>query len=255
MEQPAPFVLQTSLDDFYVSYQVNAYTDRASAMAVIQSGLHEQIQEKFNAAGVEIMSQHYLGLRDGNAVTIPESQRPKGYEAPSFRVKRPPTYSPSRWIERVSLPVESIADIGCFGVQEEGSNEVAVRADGLHRFVNCLVEIFVGLDRLAAEETFEVSPDVLIRVHVRGVARKVVNAKPRSRQDESAGGGGDVGRVLVENQIDGAANVVKKGFEELDEPRAVSVPLKQRNQRRPRGLMAEMTLTLRRWPLTRTTGR
>jgi small-conductance mechanosensitive channel len=30
LTEPAPFVLQTSLDDFYVSYQLNAYTREAS---------------------------------------------------------------------------------------------------------------------------------------------------------------------------------------------------------------------------------
>jgi len=86
MEKPAPFVLQTSLDDFYVSYQINAYTDKPSIMARTYSELHQNIQEKFNEGGVEIMSPHYATLRDGNMTTIPESYLPKSYRAPSFRV-------------------------------------------------------------------------------------------------------------------------------------------------------------------------
>ncbi len=35
LAEPVPFVLQTSLDDFYVSYEINAYTDHPSQMAVI----------------------------------------------------------------------------------------------------------------------------------------------------------------------------------------------------------------------------
>jgi small-conductance mechanosensitive channel len=68
---PIPFVLQTSLDDFYVSYQINAYTKKPNQQARIYSNLHAQIQEKFNEAGVEIMSPHYNAIRDGNASTIP----------------------------------------------------------------------------------------------------------------------------------------------------------------------------------------
>jgi small-conductance mechanosensitive channel len=70
---PIPFVLQTSLDDFYVSYQINAYTKKPNHQAGIYSNLHAQIQEKFNEAGVEIMSPHYNAIRDGNASTIPSN--------------------------------------------------------------------------------------------------------------------------------------------------------------------------------------
>lgn len=87
LEQPKPFVLQTSLDDFYVSYQINAYTDKPSIMARTYSLLHQNIQEKFNEGGVEIMSPHYSSLRDGNQTTIPESYLPDSYIPPSFRVK------------------------------------------------------------------------------------------------------------------------------------------------------------------------
>lgn len=88
--EPAPFVLQTSLDDFYVSYQLNAYTSHAKGMARIYSELHANIQDAFNAAGVEIMSPHYKALRDGNQVTVPAENLPKSYVAPSFRVQSTP---------------------------------------------------------------------------------------------------------------------------------------------------------------------
>ncbi len=90
-KEPRPFVLQTSLDDFYVSYELNAYTDEPNAMAVIYSRLHQSIQDCFNQAGVEIMSPHYGALRDGNEVTIPAAQRPPGYRAPGFRVTQTPS--------------------------------------------------------------------------------------------------------------------------------------------------------------------
>lgn len=86
LKEPKPFVYQTSLDDFYVSYELNAYTDKPSQMARIYSNLHQNIQDSFNDAGVEIMSPHYSSMRDGNPIAIPEEYLPKSYQAPAFRV-------------------------------------------------------------------------------------------------------------------------------------------------------------------------
>ncbi len=85
--EPKPFVLQTSLDDFYVSYQINAYTESAATAAKIYSELHANIQDAFNEAGVEILSPHYRAARDGNMVTIPASYLPEDYKVPSFNVR------------------------------------------------------------------------------------------------------------------------------------------------------------------------
>jgi small-conductance mechanosensitive channel len=87
LKEPKPFVLQTSLDDFYVSYELNAFTDQPTYMARIYSDLHQNIQDKFNEAGVEIMSPHYGAMRDGNSIAIPADYVPKTYQAPSFRVQ------------------------------------------------------------------------------------------------------------------------------------------------------------------------
>ena len=88
LNAPAPFVLQTSLDDFYVSYQLNAYTKNPSDQARIYSELHQHIQDSFNEAGIEIMSPHYRAMRDGNMTTIPEDYLPKDYSSPSFSVSQ-----------------------------------------------------------------------------------------------------------------------------------------------------------------------
>ncbi len=88
LELPAPFVLQTSLDDFFVNYELNAYSDKPSVMARTYSELHQNIQDKFNEAGVEIMSPHYSQLRDGNQTAIPGEYLPENYKSPSFRVSR-----------------------------------------------------------------------------------------------------------------------------------------------------------------------
>jgi small-conductance mechanosensitive channel len=70
-ENKKPFVLQKSLDDFYVSYEINAYTTETNRLAVIYSELHQNIQEKFREASIEILSPHYKAERDGNASTVP----------------------------------------------------------------------------------------------------------------------------------------------------------------------------------------
>lgn len=62
---PKPFVLQTSLDDYYISYQVNAYTKEANKQATIYSNLLENIQDEFKQVGIEIMSPSYHVVRDG----------------------------------------------------------------------------------------------------------------------------------------------------------------------------------------------
>ena len=87
LKEPAPFVWQTALNDFYVTYEINAYTDTPRDMPDIYAALHARIQDTFFAAGVEIMSPHFTAVRDGNGVAIPESFRPKGYRPPAFRVE------------------------------------------------------------------------------------------------------------------------------------------------------------------------
>ena len=87
LKEPAPFVLQTSLDNFYISYQLNAYTNQPNLMVIIYSELHQNIQDKCNEAGIEILSPSYTSLRDGNTTTIPENYLPSDYAAPPFRVQ------------------------------------------------------------------------------------------------------------------------------------------------------------------------
>jgi small-conductance mechanosensitive channel len=86
LREPRPFVWQTALSDFYVQYEINAYTAEANRMPEIYAELNANIQDKFNEGDVEIMSPHYTSLRDGNQVTIPEAHLPENYVAPVFRV-------------------------------------------------------------------------------------------------------------------------------------------------------------------------
>jgi small-conductance mechanosensitive channel len=93
LADPAPFVLQTSLDDFFVSYQINASTDSPDRMAQTYSTLHQNIQDAFSRAGVEIMSPHYRALRDGNRVAIPRDDTPPADRDAAFRVQASVTTS------------------------------------------------------------------------------------------------------------------------------------------------------------------
>ncbi|QNM94704.1 mechanosensitive ion channel family protein [Chitinimonas koreensis] len=59
MASPQPFVLQTELQDFYVRYELNAYTDRPERLPFVLSALNANVQDTFNRHGVQIMSPHY----------------------------------------------------------------------------------------------------------------------------------------------------------------------------------------------------
>jgi small-conductance mechanosensitive channel len=87
LHDPPPFVLQTALNDFYVAYELNAYTAEPKNMQNIYSVLHQNIQDMFNEAGVEINSPHYTSLRDGNQTTIPENYLPDNYKSPVFEIQ------------------------------------------------------------------------------------------------------------------------------------------------------------------------
>lgn len=82
-KEPAPFVLQTSLDDNYVAYELNAFTCNVGLRPRIYSELHANILDAFHTAGVEITSPHYRAIRDGNepamaqVVKPPETAGPK----------------------------------------------------------------------------------------------------------------------------------------------------------------------------------
>jgi small-conductance mechanosensitive channel len=55
-----PFVLQSKLGDFYVSYDLIARLENPIDRPQVLSALHGNIQDAFNAAGVQIMSPHFM---------------------------------------------------------------------------------------------------------------------------------------------------------------------------------------------------
>lgn len=62
--EPPPHVLQTALSDFYVQYSLRVRLRNQLRRAAVLSALHANIQDIFNAHGVQIMSPHYLSDPD-----------------------------------------------------------------------------------------------------------------------------------------------------------------------------------------------
>ena len=69
---PRPYVLQTALNDFHATYQVNVYTDQPLLSAQVYSDLHQNIQDTLHDGGVEILSPRYVALRDGSGRAMPQ---------------------------------------------------------------------------------------------------------------------------------------------------------------------------------------
>ena len=70
--EPRPFVLQTSMGDFSVEYQINAYCSNVSNLQQIYSDLHANIQDVFNEYGVQIMSPAYVADPETAKLVPPE---------------------------------------------------------------------------------------------------------------------------------------------------------------------------------------
>jgi small-conductance mechanosensitive channel len=79
LAEPEPFVLQKSLDDFYVTYELNVYTDKPEKMAAFYSELHQNIIDVFNEYSVQIMSPNYVADRVEPTI-VPEEH---WYDPPS----------------------------------------------------------------------------------------------------------------------------------------------------------------------------
>lgn len=78
-KEPPPFVIQLSLSNFYVEYEINAALERAEERLPVLSKLHLNIQDVFNEHGVQIMSPHYIAVPP-RPVVVPKEQ---WYAAPS----------------------------------------------------------------------------------------------------------------------------------------------------------------------------
>jgi small-conductance mechanosensitive channel len=73
-QDPAPFVAQTALSDYYVEYRLvaQANKDAPRRRAEALNALHANIQDAFNEHGVQIMSPHYIADPPQPQVVPPE---------------------------------------------------------------------------------------------------------------------------------------------------------------------------------------
>lgn len=74
-KKPLPYVRVTALDDFYVEYEINAFTTHSEKLSDIYSELHQNILDHFHQAGVEIMSPHIFAHRDNLELQIPKQEK------------------------------------------------------------------------------------------------------------------------------------------------------------------------------------
>src|SRR5574341_1178566 len=61
LREPPPFVLQKSLGDFCVVYEINVYCNEPDRIPELNSLLHQNILDVFNEYGVQIMTPAYEG--------------------------------------------------------------------------------------------------------------------------------------------------------------------------------------------------
>jgi small-conductance mechanosensitive channel len=61
LREPVPFVLEKSLGDFCVVYEINAYCKDPAEMARLYTRLHQNILDIFNEYGIQIMTPAYEG--------------------------------------------------------------------------------------------------------------------------------------------------------------------------------------------------
>ncbi len=81
LKEPQPFILQKSLGDFSVNYELNVYCDDARAMMKLYTELHRNILDQFNEYGVQIMTPAYVS--DPQELKVVE--KPQWYAAPARR--------------------------------------------------------------------------------------------------------------------------------------------------------------------------
>lgn len=74
LKTPQPFVLQTSLDDFYATYMLCVYVADPKKEGIILSLLNQHIQDVLTAQNIEMTSPHYVANRNGDKSTISKEE-------------------------------------------------------------------------------------------------------------------------------------------------------------------------------------
>jgi small-conductance mechanosensitive channel len=95
LREPAPFVLQKSLGDFCVVYEINVYCGDPGEMARLYTQLHQSILDVFNEYGVQIMTPAYEGDPEQPKV-VPKDQWWSAPARPAASTPAPPEASASK---------------------------------------------------------------------------------------------------------------------------------------------------------------
>lgn len=74
LSEPQPFIHHKSLDDYYITYELNVYTDNPQGMAETYSELHHHILDAFNEYGVQMMVPGYENDPEGGAKIVPRDK-------------------------------------------------------------------------------------------------------------------------------------------------------------------------------------
>jgi len=85
LREPPPFVLQQSLGDYAVTYQLNVYCDKPSEMFRLYTELHRNVLDVFNEYNVQIMTPSYIADPNQPKVVPKGSWFAQPAEAPEER--------------------------------------------------------------------------------------------------------------------------------------------------------------------------
>jgi small-conductance mechanosensitive channel len=75
LSKPKPYVLQTALNDYAALYQINLFTKEVNKTPAIYSELHQNIQNGFNEAGIDLTSPSYQIRINGDEIKPPREQQ------------------------------------------------------------------------------------------------------------------------------------------------------------------------------------
>lgn len=90
LSEPEPFVLESELGDFAVTYMVIGKTKEPKRARFIEAELRRNILDVFNAEGVEIMTPSVTSVRDANQPAIPDEYSPKPFSSPGIKILSSP---------------------------------------------------------------------------------------------------------------------------------------------------------------------
>ena len=90
LQDPPPFVLLKSLDNFAVTYEINVHTADSQGMSQLYTALHRNILDVFNEYNVQIMTPAYEGDTEQPKVVPKE----KWYTAPAVKRSDVPDDNP-----------------------------------------------------------------------------------------------------------------------------------------------------------------